>query len=143
MKFKFLFLAAVIIAVALNVSAEESKPGVFAGVQEYYATEKNLSQVNAEIDTLKDDIEKTEQEISPLKDSINELNTELERKNAEIVDTKNNIERTKSDTITMDGKKSEFDVNKGTGYKIASILPAFIIGLWVSIIVLIFVWKDE
>ena len=143
MKFKFLFLAAIIIAVALNVSAEESKPGVFAGVGEYYATEKNLSKVNEDIDTLKDDIEKIEQENSPLRDNINDLNAEVERKNAEIIDTKNNIERAKSDTINMDGKKSEFDVNKGTGYKIASILPALMIGLWVSIIVLIFVWKDE
>jgi len=143
MKSKFLFLAAVIVAIALNASAEENISSVSAGIQEYQKKELNLSDINADINTLNKSIEKIEQEITLLNDKKDTLVAEIEKENAETIDIEHNTENTKNDITNLESKKNEFDSNKGYGYKIASMLPAFIAGLWISIIILIFAWKGE
>ena len=139
MKFKFLILVAVA-AMVLNAAAEED---MSSGVQNYYETEENLSSINTGIDTLNESIEKLEQEISPLNDRKESLTAEVEKKNSEFLDIENNIKNTQNDIENMESKKSEFDVNKGLAYRIGNMVPAFIVGLWVSIIILIFVWRGE
>lgn len=140
MNLKFLVLAAAVAAMFLNAGAEED---ISSGIQTYYETEKNLSDVKEKVDALNDDIEKIEQDISPLNDRKDELVEEIQEKNAEIIDIENNIRSTKTDAENLQAKKSEFNVNKGIAYKIGNMAPAFIIGLWISTIILIFVWREE
>lgn len=139
MKYKFLFLAVIIAATTLNVNAEN----ISAGVQQYYEIEKNLTDINSRIDALNTDIDSAEKDISALNDEKNILAADIEEESAEIIEKENTISNTKKEIENTKIKSSEFDTDKGTGYKIGNMMPAFIIGLWISIIILIFVWRGE
>jgi len=139
MKYKFLFFAAVIIASAFNAGAEN----ISAGVSEYDKLNENLSNISAGIDVLKTGISGIEQEISPLEGEKDDLEKEIRETNKEVAEIENNIANTKKDYTNLESKKSEFDINRGLGYKIGSMIPAFAVGLWISIIILIFLWRGE
>ena len=142
MNSKFLFLAAIIIAAAAAGTGVASEK-MSSGVQEYYLTEANLSNISSDANTLKKDIGKIEQDILPLNEEKSRLESGIREANSEIIDAGNNIDITKKDAANLENKKGEFKIKQGTGYTIGNMIIPFAIGFWISIVILIFVWKGE
>ncbi len=127
----------------VSASKKEEISSMSEGIEKYYKKESELSSANKEVDLLSIEVEKLEGEIMPLNEIVNALKEQIEETNTEVIDLEIQIKNLKNDISVMKSKIEASKEASGTGDRIAGMIIPFIIGLWVSSVVLIFVWRGE